>query len=190
MIRHLSLFSATLFVSSFLLSSPGSSQEHNPYTSLQDREIRALSQAEMEGLLEGAGLGMALTAELNGVPGPLHVLELATELELTPEQRDATERLFDRMNARAREIGQEVLDSEAELERRFRHQHMDPETLAELGRRIGVLRGDLRVTHLQAHLDMLPILTPDQVEQYLDLRGYDALGVDDQEMDHGHHPHL
>ena len=30
-------------------------------------------------------MGLALAAELNGYPGPLHVIELADSLRLTPE---------------------------------------------------------------------------------------------------------
>ena len=34
-------------------------------------------------------MGLALAAELNGYPGPSHVLELADKLELSAEQRAA-----------------------------------------------------------------------------------------------------
>ncbi len=39
-------------------------------------------------------MSLAQAAELNGYPGPLHVLELADALELTPEQRARTQSLF------------------------------------------------------------------------------------------------
>ncbi len=159
--------------------------QDNPYAALQDREIRALAPAEIQGLLEGAGLGMALTAELNGVPGPLHVLEEASGLDLTPEQVEATEALFQRMRERASELGQQIVEAEAHLERRFRHRHLDRETLFRLTDEIGRLRGELRAVHLDAHLEMLPILTEEQVARYQELRGYG----DPDAMDHGHHHH-
>jgi hypothetical protein len=37
-------------------------------------------------LLKGEGMGMAKAAELNGYPGPTHVLTLAKELALTESQ--------------------------------------------------------------------------------------------------------
>jgi hypothetical protein len=55
-----------------------------PYADQQHRIIKALSEEEIAALLKGEGLGMAKAAELNGYPGPLHVLTLARELELSP----------------------------------------------------------------------------------------------------------
>ena len=48
---------------------------------------QALSPEDIQGLLEGRGMGLAKAAELNSYPGPKHVLEMADALELTPEQR-------------------------------------------------------------------------------------------------------
>ena len=36
--------------------------------------------------VKGEGMGMAKAAELHGYPGPAHVLGLATQLGLTPDQ--------------------------------------------------------------------------------------------------------
>ena len=59
----------------------------SPYASLVDREIKALSAEQLANLREGRGMGLSLPAELNGYPGPKHVLELADGLGLTPAQR-------------------------------------------------------------------------------------------------------
>ena len=62
-------------------------QDHtSPYAGQQARDIKALSPDEIQGYLTGQGMGLAKAAELNGYPGPLHVLELAAELKLTEEQ--------------------------------------------------------------------------------------------------------
>src|SRR5690242_3488719 len=58
------------------------------YAGMQAREIKALSDQQLAELRAGRGMGMALPAELNGYPGPVHVLELADALGLTPEQRE------------------------------------------------------------------------------------------------------
>jgi hypothetical protein len=55
----------------------------SPYAGQQARTIKALSDEEIAALRNGEGLGMAKAAELNGYPGPLHVLALAAQLELT-----------------------------------------------------------------------------------------------------------
>jgi len=47
-------------------------------------------------------MGLAKAAELNGYPGPKHVLELAGPLKLTSAQVAATEATYRRMNSRAK----------------------------------------------------------------------------------------
>ena len=52
-------------------------QTHQPYAGLQARPVKALSDQQIADLRAGRGMGLALAAELNGYPGPMHVLELA-----------------------------------------------------------------------------------------------------------------
>ena len=66
-----------------------------PYAGMQTRPIKALSDQQIADLKAGRGMGLALAAELNGYPGPLHVLELADKLDLSAEQRSSVQRLFD-----------------------------------------------------------------------------------------------
>jgi hypothetical protein len=76
-----------------------------PYAGMQTRSIKALSQQQLSDLGAGRGMGMALAAELNGYPGPSHVLELADKLDLTTDQRGRVKALFDAMKAEALTIG-------------------------------------------------------------------------------------
>ena len=62
---------------------------HSPYAGDRTRELKALSAQELEAYVKGEGMGMALPAELNSYPGPHHVLELAEELGLSVEQKEA-----------------------------------------------------------------------------------------------------
>ena len=50
---------------------------------MQTRLIKALSEQQIADLKAGRGMGLALPAELNGYPGPIHVLELSDELGLS-----------------------------------------------------------------------------------------------------------
>ncbi|MEE8390439.1 MAG: hypothetical protein V3S14_06535 [Anaerolineae bacterium] len=59
------------------------------YRELLSSEIRGIDSDTIEGYLTGAGLGFALPAELNGYPGPRHVLDLASDLELVPVANSA-----------------------------------------------------------------------------------------------------
>src|SRR6516162_8953269 len=70
-----------------------------PYAGLEQRTIKALNDQQLSDLREGRGMGLALAAELNGYPGPLHVLELADQIELSGEQRERVRQLYDSMKA-------------------------------------------------------------------------------------------
>jgi hypothetical protein len=59
-----------------------------PYAGLEKRAIKALSDAQIADLRAGRGMGLALPAELNGYPGPVHVLELGDRLGLDAEQEE------------------------------------------------------------------------------------------------------
>jgi hypothetical protein len=54
--------------------------QHQPYTGMQARSVKALSEQQVADLQAGRGMGLALAAELNGYPGPIHVLELGEPL--------------------------------------------------------------------------------------------------------------
>ena len=88
------------------LATPALAQHAQPYAGLQERPVKALSEREVADLRAGRGMGLALAAELNGYPGPLHVLEHADALGLTPEQRGRSQALFDAMKADAVPLGQ------------------------------------------------------------------------------------
>ena len=66
----------------------------SPYVGQESRGIKALSPEDVDAYLAGKGMGLAKAAELNGYPGPAHVLELASQLSLTSDQRARTQALF------------------------------------------------------------------------------------------------
>jgi Spy/CpxP family protein refolding chaperone len=143
---------------------------------MEDREVKALSAEEIQGLLAGEGLGFALAAELNGLPGPKHVLELADALGLSADQRRRVEGIRESMSERARELGKAVVDAETHLDRMFDSGHATPSAVREATVDIGRLRGELRAAHLVAHLATAQELTPEQVAEYARLRGYAPTG--------------
>ncbi len=144
----------------------------SPYSGMAQRAIKALSAEQIADLSAGHGMGLALAAELNGWPGPTHVLELADRLSLTPDQRARTEALFARMQSEARAIGDRLIAEEAALDQGFRDRTIVAIALDERLRRIGALQGELRGVHLRTHLDQAEILTADQIGAYNRLRGY------------------
>jgi hypothetical protein len=143
-----------------------------PYASMQSRDIKALSTEDTERLLRGEGMSLALAAELNGYPGPVHVLELAGPLGLSASQRERTQSLMARHKVQARELGARLVDSERELDRAFAGGQVTPAEVARLTRRIGETQSELRVAHLQTHLEQKALLTAQQIARYQELRGY------------------
>jgi Spy/CpxP family protein refolding chaperone len=144
----------------------------SPYAGLESREIKALSPEQIEDLRAGRGMGLALAAELNGYPGPTHVIELADPLRLTSAQRAAVEELLAAMRAETIPLGLQVIAAEAELDRLFRERTVTSEALGKATAEIAELEGELRAAHLRYHLRTLELLMPEQIEQYTELRGY------------------
>lgn len=146
----------------------------SPYAGQQSRSIKALSADEVESLLAGKGMGFAKAAELNGFPGPAHVLELSSQLRLTDAQRAATQALFDSMQSKAATLGRALVDAERELDRLFADGMASRESVAAVLSRIGELQAKVRGAHLEAHLEQARLLTPEQNAKYAELRGYAA----------------
>jgi hypothetical protein len=143
-----------------------------PYAGLHERDIKALDEKQLADLKNGRGMGLALAAELNGYPGPLHVLELKDQLLLTADQQRRFQQLFDSMKAEAIAVGEELISNERALDRRFSEGGMTPETLAALTARIGQTQGQLRAVHLKYHLTSAELLSSEQRQRYAHLRGY------------------
>ena len=61
-------------------------------------------------------MGLALAAELNGYPGPMHVLENADGLALTPEQQQQTKALMQAHKEEAKAIGAKLAEIAVRLE--------------------------------------------------------------------------
>jgi len=161
------LLLATLFTAGTALA-----QHHTPYAGQQDRAIKALSEDETKQYLSGAGMGYARAAELNGYPGPMHVLELADKLSLTPDQRAATQELMHAHKAEARAIGARRVAAEKSLDELFKARGADPQQVAGAVRSIAQIEGEYRLSHLDTHLRMRALLSDHQVAQYNAIRGY------------------
>lgn len=158
----------------------------SPYSGQESREIKALSAEDVESYLAGKGMSFAKAAELNGYPGPSHVLALAGELGLSSEQKQRTEAIFKAMEAKAKETGRALVDEERKLDRLFASQSITPEMLTLSLKRIGELQAQVRQSHLESHLAQVQILTPEQVASYMKLRGYAGT---EKSMEHSGHQH-
>ena len=161
-----------LLAASVALPFSAAPAQHSPYAGEQGRDIKALSAREVADLLAGRGMGMARAAELNGHPGPMHVLELRDRLGLTPEQEAAVRASFARMEAAAKPLGAELGERERALDRAFAEGAVTADAVRSMAAAIGDLQGRLRAVHLAAHVETRAVLTDAQVRAYDALRGY------------------
>jgi Spy/CpxP family protein refolding chaperone len=172
-----------LIASSVLLMGAGGAfgqHNHQPshnaatYAGQQTREIKALSPAQTADLLDGKGMELAKAAELNSYPGPMHVLELAEQLELSPGQKQASQALMQQHKAEARDLGARLVAAERALDQAFASRQIDTARLSAHTESIGRLQALLRKSHLETHLQQTALLTPQQISRYAHLRGYSA----------------
>lgn len=147
---------------------------HSPYAGMERREIKSLSDADIADLRRGAGWGLALSAELNGMPGPAHVLELKDRLGLSPAQIASIEAIFLAMQTEARAAGESFIAAEAAIEGAFRQGNLTEDRLRSLVAAAAEARANLRFIHLSRHLQTPALLTADQIARYNELRGYTA----------------
>ena len=152
----------------------GAVSAQSPYSGMQTRPIKALSEQQLADLKAGRGMGLALPAELNGYPGPAHVLELAEKLALTAEQRDRFNAMFSSMKAEAVPLGEQLITLESTLDRQFADRTVTPDTLAATTGQIAEVQGKFRNAHLKYHLTAAEALSPEQRTAYAMLRGYGA----------------
>ncbi len=153
-----------------------SAHAQTPYAGMQTRPIKALSEQQVGDLKAGRGMGLALAAEMNGYPGPAHVLELADRLGLSAAQRSDVQRLFDSMKAEAMPLGARLIEQEADLDRQFAARTVTPESLKASTAAVAATQGTLRETHLKYHLSTAVLLDPAQMVKYAELRGYSGGG--------------
>lgn len=159
-----------ILASLFLM--PASAFAQSPYADMQTRPIKAISEQQMADLRAGRGTGLALAAELNGYPGPSHVLELADKLELSAGQRASIKAMFDSMTAEALPLGSKLIEQEADLDKQFASRTVTPESLKVSTAAVAATQGQLRETHLKYHLSTAAVLSPGQMQRYAGLRGY------------------
>lgn len=178
-------FSGVVVLFAFASISMASNTQPSPYSGQEQRDIKALSPEEVQNYLLGKGAGLARAAELNHYPGPKHVLELADELQLTEVQKSRTKAIFDAMQKKAIHQGEALIEKEQELDRQFVAGVVTTDDLRSTLKQIGELQAEVRISHLQAHIEQQAILTQAQIAKYDELRGYTSQGA----SEHGDHSH-
>jgi Spy/CpxP family protein refolding chaperone len=139
---------------------------------MQNRAIKSLSDNDLHELRRGGGWGLALAAELNGMPGPAHLLELKDKIPLAPDQVAQTQALLDEMRKAAIPTGERLIAAEKALEAAFATGKVDESSLRRLLADAESARTELRFIHLSQHYKTVRFLKPEQIKRYNILRGY------------------
>jgi hypothetical protein len=165
---------AVILISALTTTAIAEEQLHSPYREQFQSGLRGLSAKEIGELRAGIGMGLARAAELNGSPGPRHVLDAieAGQLPATSDQATQIRAIFDKMQRDAQRVGGEIIAEEQRLEAAFHSSTIDDTNLGRRVARIATLQGELRRIHLSAHVATRAILSEAQVNRYNDLRGY------------------
>ena len=166
--------SAVVTILVLLAAGSALAQNRSSYSGMETRQIKALSDNQVRDYLAGSGMGLALPAELNRYPGPKHVLEMADDLSLSEKQKYEAKMVFEKMQRDAKRIGKAIVDWESNLDGLFSAGKVTDDQLGSTLDGLAELAARLRYTHLIAHVKMHEILTEEQVDRYVVLRGYDS----------------
>ena len=143
-----------------------------PYAGMQNRAIKSLSDNDINELRRGGGWGLALAAELNGMPGPAHLLELKDQIPLAADQVAKTQVLLDEMRKASIPTGERLIAAEKALEAAFAAGKVNEPSLRNLLAEAESARTELRFIHLSQHYKTVQFLQPEQIKRYNILRGY------------------
>jgi hypothetical protein len=176
-----------------LISLPALSAADNShkskYSGEEKREIKSLSVTDMEELKNGKGWGLAKAAELNGLPGPVHLLEMKTDIGLSADQINTIKDIYRKMKHEAVPLGLELIEFERELNNHFANRTITDSLLNQLLEKIADTRSRLRYVHLSAHLKTPAILKSEQIALYNKLRGYSSADPCEN-VPKGHDPNM
>ena len=164
------------WISLFAVTSSSAMAQHthaaSPYAHTQSSEFSTLTPREVRELRNGEGMGLARAAELNRFPGPRHLLELKSELDLSQIQVARIEAIRNKMKTRAVAKGEEILRAERHLAGLFASGRPTVTELNRMTEHLGIMRGQLQAIHLVAHIESARHLTAEQIKDYDRLRGY------------------
>lgn len=161
----------------FLLAVTSASAAEHPayksdYIGQEQRLIKSLSADDIQQLTSGKGWGLAKAAELNGMPGPIHVLQMKDKISLSVQQEQQINALYKDMREHAIPLGKQLVALEKDLNDAFARRDIDAARLQQKLDRIAEVHKQLRYVHLAAHLQTPSILSAEQIHLYNNLRGY------------------
>ena len=146
--------------------------ESSSHGSSRGAAVATLTDEEVGALRQGEGMGLARAAELNHFPGPKHLLELVSELDLSGDQVRRIQAIHDSMKSRAVSKGEDIIMAENRLADLFASGEPSAREVRRMTGHLGAMRGQLQAIHLLAHIEATRELSAGQIRQYDRLRGH------------------
>jgi Spy/CpxP family protein refolding chaperone len=165
------LAAAALVIAGPAFAQSGHGHQHGGRDDTQaHRRVEAVQREFDQVVADGLGFGLAFAADQNGYPGPLHVLELKDQLQLTPEQEARMRALFETMRGDARARAARLAAAEDRLRRIFADGVADPAAVRAAVTGAEAARAEVRLVHLLTHLQAHDVLTEAQRRTYHQIR--------------------
>jgi Spy/CpxP family protein refolding chaperone len=136
---------------------------------LLSAQTKVTFPADRDSLGKGQPMGTTLVAEKNLYPSPQKVLVYKDQLGLTKDQIQKITEIVSITTVSAAVKGSEIIEAEDGLNQMFENGTMNDKTLRAKLERIGILRADYCLLHLQVYVKIKQVLTPNQYERYKEL---------------------
>lgn len=166
-------FAVAVFLAMVSISSVLSAKEQE-YRSKPGQQqktlIKSLSSCDIAPLTKGQGWELANVAELNGMPAPLHLLEMKNSIHLTKKQIKKISAIYDEMTTKTLKLDHRLIQLKEKLNNEFRHSTITDKKLKNILSSIADTQKERRYRHLLAHLSSRHFLTTKQVNDYYKLR--------------------
>jgi Spy/CpxP family protein refolding chaperone len=138
-------------------------------TALLSAQAKVTLPVDRDALTKGDPMGTTLVAENNLYPAPQKVIAYKDQLGLTKDQIQKIAEIVSNTTFSAAVKGSEIIEAEEGLNQLFETGMMNDRTLRAKLERIGILRADYSLLHLQAYVKIKKVLTPNQYERYKEL---------------------
>lgn len=148
------------------------------YASVPHAYPVASDDYEVERLLQDLRVTYTGPAQLHGYPAPAELLDLREYLALSPEQIAEVEDIAARLAIAEKEILQEIIRLEKEIDQALAARELSVEVLHRQAVEVGSLHGRLRATQLEGHLSVATLLSPEQLQLYMRLRGTSQISLE------------
>jgi Spy/CpxP family protein refolding chaperone len=158
---------AALLVPLFVMAAQASDSQVDKSATVDAKQsIKPISEYNLPGVGKGEGAGSGEAAELNGYPGPAHVIQMAANLGLDDRQIGAVKAIHEEMLQAVRAIAGEVKERQHELDALFESGTVTVAALEKATSAVSEAQGRLHFVHFRAHLKTREVLTPSQISTF------------------------